>query len=242
MTGRITGVEALLRWRHPHRGVLTPDVFVHVAEESGLIVAIGQWVLREACRQTRQWVDAGIAPGRIAVNLSAVQFKMAHELENDVATALADSGLAAARLELELTETVLMVASREHSGVLDRLRAKGIRLAIDDFGTGYSSLDYLRRFPVDRIKIAQDFIKQTRTIVGSAAIVKATIGLARELDIAVIAEGVDSEEELELLKIWGCREAQGFYFSEPLTPEAVEPLLASAVIKRASSLVAQRTA
>lgn len=231
-TGLITGVEALVRWRHPTRGVLGPNLFIPVAEKSGLIATLGHWVLREACRQARAWLDAGILPEVAAVNLSAVQFKRSFELERDIAAILAETGLPPRRLELELTETVLMTASREHNDVLQRLRKSGIRLAIDDFGVGYSSLDYLRRFPVDRIKIAQDFVEQIVTMPGSAAIVKATIGLARELGINVIAEGIDSPEQLELLKAWGCREGQGFYFATPLAPEDLTPLLTRGRILR----------
>ncbi|MEO8483190.1 MAG: EAL domain-containing protein, partial [Acidobacteriota bacterium] len=229
-TGRITGIEALVRWRHPVRGVLTPDIFIPAAEESGLIVGLGEWVLREACQQGKRWLDAGIPPISIGVNVSAAQFKAALELETSIIAVLADTQLPVSQLELELTETVLMVASREYGGVLTRLRAHGIRLAIDDFGTGYSSLDYLRRFPADRIKIAQAFVAQLPIGTGSEAIVKATIGLARELGIAVIAEGVSSLEQLDVLKRWGCRAAQGFYFAEPLAADAIEPLLRAGII------------
>jgi EAL domain-containing protein (putative c-di-GMP-specific phosphodiesterase class I) len=224
-TGRITGVEALVRWRHPERGVLEPDLFIPVAEKSGLILALGHWVLLEACRQARAWLDAGVAPAAVAVNLSALQFKRPIELENDITAVLAEMGLPPERLELELTESVLMGVSREHNDVLQRLRQRGIRLAIDDFGTGYSSLNYLRRFPADRIKIAQDFVSQIVDEPGSAAIVRATLGLARELGISVVAEGVESEEQLALLRSWGCREAQGFHFARPLTPAELVPLL-----------------
>ena len=224
-TGLIVGVEALVRWRHPSRGVLGPNQFIPMAEKSGLIATLGRWVLREACRQAKAWLDAGIAPEVTAVNLSAVQFKRSFELERDIAAILAETGLPPHKLELELTETVLMTASREHNDVLERLRGSGVRLAIDDFGVGYSSLDYLRRFPADRIKIAQDFVEHITNVSGSAAIVKATIGLARELGIGVIAEGIESWEQLELLKAWGCREGQGFYFARPLAPDDLALLL-----------------
>ena len=223
--GRITGLEALVRWHHPVRGILGPDFFIPLAEKIGLIAKLGHWVLWTACRQAKEWLDAGIAPIRIGVNLSALQFKTPLALENDIAAALAVTGLPARLLELELTETVLMEASREHNDILLRLRQAGVTIAIDDFGTGYSSLDYLRQFPADRIKIAQNFVRHLETMPGNAAIVKATIGLARELGIAVIAEGVESEEQLTLLKSWGCGEAQGFYFAQPLTTEDVTPLL-----------------
>ena len=241
-TGLITGVEALVRWRHPLRGVLAPNLFIPVAEKSGLIATLGHWVLHEACRQAKAWLDAGIAPEVIAVNLSATEFKRSFELERNIAAILRETGLPPRRLELELTETVLMAASREHNDVLARLREEGVRLAIDDFGVGYSSLDYLRRFPVDRIKIAQDFVEHIANVSGSAAIVKATIGLARELGINVIAEGVETVEQLELLKAWGCREAQGYYFAKPLAAEDLAPLLRRGTIVRQQPLRAKTAA
>jgi diguanylate cyclase (GGDEF)-like protein/PAS domain S-box-containing protein len=224
-TGRITGVEALARWRHPVRGILEPDLFIPIAERNGLISALGRWALQEACRQARQWLDAGIAPATMAVNLSALQFKRPLELERDILAAISETALPAAMLELELTESILMAVSREHNDVFRRLREAGTKLAIDDFGTGYSSLDYLRRFAADRIKIAQVFVGKIGQEPGSAAIVRATLGLARELGISVIAEGVDSAEQLALLRSWGCHEAQGFHFARPLTPAELVPLL-----------------
>jgi diguanylate cyclase (GGDEF)-like protein len=224
-TGAIVGVEALVRWRHPTAGTLSPAVFVPVAERSGLIAALGHWVLREACRQAKAWADEGYQLDVMAVNLSTVQFKRAFELEAGIAATLAETGLPADRLELELTETVLMSATREHNDVLQRLRGRGVRIAIDDFGVGYSSLDYLRRFPVDRIKVAQEFVDRIASEAGSAAIVRAAIGLARELNITLLAEGVETREQLDLLKGGGCRQAQGFYFSEPLTADFLKPLL-----------------
>jgi diguanylate cyclase (GGDEF)-like protein/PAS domain S-box-containing protein len=224
-TGRIIGVEALARWRHPERGILEPDVFIAVAERSGIIAPLGRWAMREACRQARQWLDAGIAPATMAVNLSAMQFKRPLELERDILAAISEAELPADMLELELTESILMTVSREHNDVFRRLRAAGTKLAIDDFGTGYSSLDYLRQFAADRIKIAQVFVGKIAYEPGSAAIVRATLGLARELGLSVIAEGVDSAEQLALLRSWGCREAQGFHFARPLTPAELMPLL-----------------
>jgi diguanylate cyclase (GGDEF)-like protein/PAS domain S-box-containing protein len=241
-TGRITGVEALVRWRHPTRGVLGPGVFIPAAEKSGLIATLGHWVLSEACRQAKIWLDAGIAPDVIAVNLSAVQFKRSFELEKHITSILAETGLPVTKLELELTETVLMAASQERNDVLERLRETGVRIAIDDFGVGYSSLDYLRRFPVDRIKIAQDFVEHIAALSGSAAIVRATIGLARELGINVIAEGVETIEQLALLKTWGCREAQGFYFAKPLAPDDITPLLRRGGILRGQPIPAKTAA
>jgi diguanylate cyclase (GGDEF)-like protein/PAS domain S-box-containing protein len=232
-TGRITGVEALVRWNHPARGVLEPAAFIPTAEKSGLIGSLSLWVLREACRQVRAWVDSGVAPSGIAVNLSALQFKAPAELEREVAMVLDSTQIPPRLLELELTETALMMASRENSDVISRLRARGVRVAIDDFGTGYSSLDYLRRFPVDRIKIPQEFVHQVLLRDGgSAAIVRATLGLARELGISVIAEGVESREQLTVLRSWGCQQVQGFYFSEPLTADALTPLLVQGGLPR----------
>ena len=182
-------------------------------------------MLWEACQQARKWRDEGIAPDRMAVNLSALQFKTPLELEKDITAVLTATGLPPGMLELEITESVLMGASREHNDVLVRLRKAGIRLAIDDFGTGYSSLDYLRRFPMDRIKVAQNFVVDLGVKTGSAAVVKATIGLARELGIDVIAEGVETEEQLNLIQNWGCGEVQGYYYSRPLLPDMIAPLL-----------------
>ncbi|MDO8270701.1 MAG: EAL domain-containing protein [Gammaproteobacteria bacterium] len=229
-TGRIVGVEALLRWQHPERGLISPTVFVPIAEKTGLMVALGQWILQEACRQARSWLDAGIPPILIAINLSGLQFKSPHELEIQISNILAETGLPRQHLELELTESMLMEASQEHNDVLLRLRASGLRLAIDDFGTGYSSLDYLRRFPVDRIKIAQNFIADLTSNSGDVAIVKAALSLARELGIPSIVEGVETAEQLELLKMWGCREVQGYYYSKPLLAADIAPLLRAGVI------------
>ena len=224
-TGRIVGLEALVRWRHPTLGVLGPGEFIPAAERHGLIVPLGRWVMDEACCQTRRWLDAGIAPPLIAINLSAIQFKMPLELEKDIAATVAEIGLPPQLLELELTESVLMEASRDHNDVLLRLRNKGHRIAIDDFGSGYSSLDYLRRYPVDRIKIAQTFIADIGIESGNDAIVKAALSLARELNIEVVVEGVETVAQLELLKSWGSRIVQGFYFARPLpVPEATAVL------------------
>jgi diguanylate cyclase (GGDEF)-like protein/PAS domain S-box-containing protein len=224
-SGRITGVEALARWRHPTRGIVGPDVFIPIAERIGIIAKLGHWALWEACRQGKAWLDAGIAPIRIGVNVSALQFRAPVGLEADIAAALAETGLPPHLLEIELTESVLMDASREHSDLLQRIQKTGITVAIDDFGTGYSSLDYLNRYPSDRIKIAQNFVTKLETTPGDAAIIKATIGLARELGISVIAEGVETQRQYDLLKGWGCDEVQGFYFSRPLEVEAATAVL-----------------
>jgi len=218
-------VEALVRWRHPRRGILGPGIFIPVAEKTGFIGKLGHWVLLTACLQAKHWLDSGVTPPRIAVNLSGIQFKSPIALEMEIVDILAKTGLPPRLLELELTETVLMNATREHSEILTRLRHVGVTIAIDDFGTGYSSLDYLRRFPVDRIKIAQNFVRHLETMPGNASIVKATIGLAHELGIKVIAEGVETREQLELLKGWGCSEVQGFYLAKPLTAGDITDLL-----------------
>jgi diguanylate cyclase (GGDEF)-like protein len=224
-TGRMVGIEALVRWNHPRRGVVGPDEFIMISEHIGLIVALGHWVMREACRQIRAWLDAGVDPCVVAVNVSGLQFKTLGELEGEIAAMLAEAQVAASRIEIELTETVLMEASLEHNDVLVRLRQSGLRLAIDDFGTGYSSLGYLRRFPVNRIKIAQSFVKDIGMAPDATAIVKAAIGLVDALGLEIIAEGVETEEQLTLLQAWGCHQVQGFYFAHPLPPEAITELL-----------------
>jgi diguanylate cyclase (GGDEF)-like protein len=224
-TGRIIGVEALVRWRHPTRGVVSPAEFIPVAEKSGLIVLLGHWVMREACRQMKEWLDADIAPPLIAVNLSTLQFKTPLELEKDIDGILAETRVPPQRVELELTESVLMDASREHGDVLLRLRKLGFRIAIDDFGTGFSSLTYLRHFPVNRIKIAQEFMVDLTEGSSNAAIVQAAIALARALKLDVIVEGVETAEQLALIKSMGARQAQGYYYSRPLPASDIAVLL-----------------
>ncbi len=224
-TGAVIGVEALVRWNHPERGVVGPAEFIPISESLGLAGGIGRWVIGEACRQIRAWLDAGLTPPVVAVNLSATQFAAPGELERDLAEAMARHGVTPDRLELELTETVLMEASAEHSDALMRLRESGFRLSIDDFGTGYSSLDYLRRFPADRIKIDQNFVKDMHSTPGNEAIVKAIIGLARQLGMGVIAEGVETLAHRDLLRQWDCREMQGYYFSRPAAAAVIGEFL-----------------
>lgn len=224
-TGRITGVEALVRWRHPERGVLDAAEFIPAAEQSGLLVPIDRWVLREACRQGQSWVKAGIAPSRIAINMSALHFRRATDLERDVFAVLADTGFPAERLEIELTESGLMAASGEQEGVLSQLRQKGVSIAIDDFGTGYSSLDYLRRYPADRVKIAKEFTAEIGSDPGSVSIVKAIAALARELGMVALAEGIENSEQLGIVEACMCPEAQGFYFSRPLVARKIFSIL-----------------
>lgn len=224
-TGNLVGVEALVRWQHPTRGLLEADAFVGIAETGGLIVPLGRWVLRTACMQMKAWSDAGAAPPLVAVNISAHQLKQPRELEGDVQAILSQTGLVPSQLELELTESTLMQVSREHNEALGRLRKLGIRMAIDDFGTGYSSLDYLRRFPVDRIKIAQVFVQGLPQETSNGAIIRAAIGLARELGIEVMTEGVETEEQAKLIASWGSPQVQGYFFSKPLTPDQLLPIL-----------------
>jgi diguanylate cyclase (GGDEF)-like protein/PAS domain S-box-containing protein len=241
-TGRIVGLEALVRWNHPTRGIIGPGEFIPAAEVNGLIVSLGDWVLRKACLQTKEWLDAGIAPPLVAVNLSGVQFKTPVILERTIARVLAESGLPAGLLELELTESVLMEASHENSDVLLRLRQAGHRIAIDDFGSGFSSLGYLRRYPVDRIKIAQSFTLGVGETSGNDAIVKAALGLAHELGLEVVVEGVETAAELDLLKPWGCHIVQGFYFAKPLpVPEVTALLRVGKIIPEGKDAIATLT-
>ena len=224
-SGRIIGVEALVRWRHPTRGIVSPGEFIPVAEKGGLIVALGRWVLHEACRQMKEWIDADVSPSLIAVNVSALQFKTPFELENDIASILAETGLPLGFLELELTETIFMEVGRQHSDTLDRLRKAGLRIAIDDFGTGYSSLEYLGRFPVNRIKIGQNFMSNLTSKSRNATIVKTAIRMAHELGFDAILEGVETAEQLKLIRSWRGHKIQGFYFSEPLPAGEMTALL-----------------
>jgi diguanylate cyclase (GGDEF)-like protein/PAS domain S-box-containing protein len=222
---RLVGVEALIRWRHPDRGVIEPMDFIHAAEQNGLILPIGRWLMDDVCRQARRWLDAGIAPPAIGVNISALQFKRRDELERNLLALLDDLQLPRGLIQLELTETMLMEASQGQSDVLIRLHDDGFRISLDDFGTGFSSLDYLRRYPVDQLKIAQVFVGGITRNRGDVAIVRAAIGLARELGLNVIAEGVETAEQAELLRSWGCENIQGHYFAKPMTAEQLEPIL-----------------
>jgi EAL domain-containing protein (putative c-di-GMP-specific phosphodiesterase class I) len=198
-------------------------------------------VFGEACAQTKRWLDAGLAPAHVSINISALQFKAAVEFERRVDEMIAASGVPANRLEIELTESALVEATQKHAEVLMRLRDAGLRIAIDDFGNGYSSLDYLRRFHADRIKIPQNFITDLGVVSMNAPIVRATIGLASELHITVVAEGVETQAQFELLKTWGCEEIQGFYFCGPLSVADVTPLLRIGVLGPASERAAALT-
>ena len=223
-TSRITGMEALLRWHHPKLGEIAPNEFIPLAEETGLICSIGEWVLRQACAQNKAWQNAGFPPMRIAVNLSVRQLKQKTFAEK-VAEILDDTGLDSNWLELELTETVLMQNAKEVIGLLNQLKSIGVWLSIDDFGTGYSSLSYLKRFPIDTIKIDKSFIRDVNTNDDDAAISQAIIALANSLHLKVIAEGVESREQLLFLRDHQCCDAQGFFFSEPLAHDAITALM-----------------
>jgi diguanylate cyclase (GGDEF)-like protein/PAS domain S-box-containing protein len=225
-TGAITGAEALLRWTHPTLGPISPAVFIPIAEDSGLILPIGTWVLREACRQAREWMDAGLPAMTIAVNVSAMQFRNEEFLESLLAI-LDETGLDPRSLEVEVTESGLMKRAEFTASVLQTLRGKGIQVAIDDFGTGYSSLSYLRKFPLDSLKIDQSFVRQITTKPNETMIVSAIISMAQSLSLRVIAEGVETAEELAFLQAHGCEEAQGYYFSRPIPATAFASLLKS---------------
>jgi diguanylate cyclase (GGDEF)-like protein/PAS domain S-box-containing protein len=227
-SGEITGAEALLRWMHPVRGLVPPGQFIPVAEDCGLILPIGNWVLREACEQARAWMKAGLPLASIAVNISAMEFRNDRFLEG-VFTVLEETGLDPRFLELELTESVLMKHAESAEAILKALRARGVQVAVDDFGTGYSSLSYLRKFPIDALKIDQSFVRQITTARDETAIVTAVIGMGRNLKLRVIAEGVETPEELAFLQVHKCDEAQGFYFSRPVPPEEFAVLLQAGV-------------
>jgi predicted signal transduction protein with EAL and GGDEF domain len=207
-SGRISGCEALVRWHHRTRGMIPPGAFIPLAEETKLIVPLGEWVLREACREAATWDR----PMRVSVNVSAIQFRQAG-LVQSVAGALSASGLPAERLELEITETVL-INEGEALRTLHQLRALGVRIALDDFGTGYSSLSYLRRFPFDKIKIDRSFVKEIDNP-DTAAIVRAMVGLGSRLGIAITAEGIETQAQLDQVRAEGCTEAQGYFISRP---------------------------
>jgi diguanylate cyclase (GGDEF)-like protein/PAS domain S-box-containing protein len=223
-TGQISGAEALIRWKHPMRGLVPPSDFIPIAEDCGLIVPIGNWVLREACKQARAWLKEGLPLISMAVNISAMEFRDENFLDG-VFRILQETGLDPKSLELELTESVLMKRAESTQSILKTLRASGIQLAVDDFGTGYSSLSYLRKFPIDALKIDQSFIRQITTAPDETTIVTAVIGMGRSMKLRVVAEGVESHEELAFLQAQQCDEAQGYYFSRPVLPERFAELL-----------------
>jgi diguanylate cyclase (GGDEF)-like protein len=223
-TGRINSAEALIRWRHPQRGLLLPVDFIPVADECGLLDAIGDWVLREACFQAKVWQQHGPHAVRVAVNLAPSQFRLI-DLVGQVRRALDTSGLDPALLEIELTETAVMSDAEESVHILEDISRMGVLVSVDDFGTGYSSMSYLRRFPIDKLKIDRCFVEQMATRPEDASIVGAIISLAHSLRLKVIAEGVETPEQLQMLAALGCDQYQGFYFSPALLPEKFEELL-----------------
>ena len=223
-TGGMTGVEALIRWHHPQRGLVPPGQFIAIAEECGLIVPIGRWVLSEACRQARAWQAAGLPPMCVAINISSVELR-APGFASGVRAILRETGLEPRYLELELTETFLMQDSRSTAEVLKELKEIGVLLALDDFGTGYSSLSYLKRFPIDAVKIDQSFVRDLTTDPDDAGIVTAVIAMGRSLHMRVVAEGVETREQLAILQEHGCPQGQGYYFSRPVPAVEFRQLL-----------------
>jgi EAL domain-containing protein (putative c-di-GMP-specific phosphodiesterase class I) len=226
-----------MRWQHPQRGLILPAHFIPIAEDSGLIVPIGRWTLREACRQARAWFDSG-RPTPVAVNISAVEIRDKHFLKN-VRTILEETGLDPRLLEIELTESVLIQNSTSTAAVLRALKTLGVQLAIDDFGTGYSSLSYLRQFPIDVLKIDQSFVHYITADADDATLVSAMIAMCQGLKRRVIAEGVETRAQLAFLQAQRCDEAQGFYFSHPVAAERFTKLLRTGIFKRRPKLIAE---
>jgi diguanylate cyclase (GGDEF)-like protein/PAS domain S-box-containing protein len=229
-TGRITGLEALLRWQHPELGLVLPDKFIGIAEHSGLILRIGEWVVRTACSQARKWQDEGLLTMPVAVNVSAVQFRQ-EDFSKLIGRVLLETGLASQYLELELTESLLLSYADVTFSVLQELKAMGLKLAIDDFGTGYSSLSYLKRFPISKLKIDRSFIRDVALNPDDAAITTAIIAMAKQLKLKVIAEGVEDEAQMSFLRENHCDEIQGYYFCKPLVVDAVADFLRGAGVR-----------
>lgn len=227
-TGVITGVEVLLRWQHPAWGMVMPDKFIPIAEDCGLIVPIGRWVLRDACTQAKRWVDAGLPLSSIAVNISALELRQKGFLEG-VRTILSDTGLETHRLQLEITEGVLMHNAEASTVILQALKDMGVQLAVDDFGTGYSSLNYLTRLPLDILKIDRSFVHEIESSPHNGAIANAVIGLGNSLHLRVVAEGVETEGQLAFLMERHCEEGQGYLFSRPVTSETFAGLLSTGI-------------
>jgi EAL domain-containing protein (putative c-di-GMP-specific phosphodiesterase class I) len=224
-SGAVIGVEALLRWNDREHGIIEPAQFVPLAEETGLILPIGEWVLREACLQARRWLDAGLGPVTMAVNLSARQFRQKN-LVQMVSATLSDTGLPAEHLELEITESTMMHRAEEAAAGLRALHETGVQLALDDFGTGYSSLAYLHRFQVHTLKVDQSFVRDIKSDRDDAAIVSTVITLAKQLKLKALAEGVETREQLAFLRTRGCDSYQGFLFCRPRPAAEITELLA----------------
>jgi diguanylate cyclase (GGDEF)-like protein len=232
-TGAIAGAEALVRWSHPELGVLRPERFIPLAEETGLIVQIGEWVIREACRQTRAWLDQGLRPGLVSVNLSARQFRQ-DGLVRTVSRILEETGIDSRHLEIELTESMVMHNVNTAIATLHGLKSLGIALSVDDFGTGYSSLAYLKDLPIDTLKIDRSFVRDIGYGEGAdeGVIAQAIISLGHALHLKVIAEGVETERQLGFLRRHGCDEVQGFFYGEPVSPDNYARLLENAARKK----------
>jgi predicted signal transduction protein with EAL and GGDEF domain len=227
-TGRIVGVEALIRWLHPDLGLVSPDDFIPIAEECGLMVPIGRWVLAQACHQAQAWQDMGLPAVQIAVNVSAVELHERDFLKH-IGVILAETGLDPHLLELELTETFLMQDSTSTSVALHNIKRLGVNLALDDFGTGYSSLNHLKRFPIDTLKIDRSFVRSITTDTGDASIVDAVISMGKSLHMNVVAEGVETPQQLAFLQDHDCPFGQGYYFSQPLTGWSCSELLVQGI-------------
>jgi len=220
-TGRVTTCEALMRWKHPNRGMVPPAVFIPIAEETGLIISLGEWALQRACAEAANWPKSV----KVAVNLSPVQFRD-RGLALHVVSALAKSGLPAQRLELEVTERLLLEDSDGTLAAMEQLKNLGVSISLDDFGTGYSSLNYLRKFPFQKIKIDQSFIQGLGEERDAQAIIGAVAGLGASLDKTVVAEGIETEEQMRQVKAQCCHEGQGHFFGEPMTAETIHARLA----------------
>jgi EAL domain-containing protein (putative c-di-GMP-specific phosphodiesterase class I) len=217
-SGKITGVEALLRWQHPDFGIVSPSDFVPLLEETGLIVGVGEWILQTACAHLAAWRKNGQNQLRLAINLSARQFNEP-AFEHDIHRIIKDYSLDPTRIELEMTESVFMRNARSTTFAFNYLHGMGIRLALDDFGTGYSSLSYLKRFPIDTLKIDRTFVRDVTEDADDAALTSAIIVMAQSLGLNVVAEGVETEAQLEFLRKRGCKNVQGYLFSDPLSVE-----------------------
>ncbi|MBK1691009.1 hypothetical protein CKO33_02345 [Ectothiorhodospira mobilis] len=224
--GRVVGLEALVRWHHPERGMISPARFIPVAEETGLILPLGRWVLTEACRQARAWTEAGLEFGSVAVNVSGVQVQRS-DMVQTVANSLSETGLDSGLLELEITETFVMDRRRGAAGFLRELKSMGVQLAVDDFGTGYSSLSYLKGLPFNTLKIDQGFIRGIPGDYHDIAIARAINTLGESLGMEVLAEGVETEAQRESLLDMGCHRAQGYLFSRPVPAAEIPALLAA---------------
>jgi len=225
-SGLIVGLEALVRWQHPQRGLISPIEFIPLAEESGFVVQLGDWVLRSACRQIKRWSDAGLAPRQVAVNVSAIQLSRGRLVES-VREALQETGIAAHQLELEITESSVMLDREKSLQSLADLKALGVQLSIDDFGTGYSSMAYLQQLEVHKLKVDMAFVRDMTTNAGNASIVKAVIALGHSLGLEVIAEGVETLDQARQLRLLECDVIQGYLISQPLPVDTMTEFLAT---------------